>query len=108
MKTIIDKSKCSPLSEHIKGKLVIVTDKFFKPQYKEAKYQLVLATGGFGCDAGNLGSAVFVTDCCENPENYRVERFDLIGEPTEELIAEWKSKYGEFNSVVLGYLQKGE
>lgn len=100
MKTIIDRSECKPLSEHIKGKLVVVRSEFFKSEFREAKYQLVLATGGFGCDAGKLGDAVFVIECCENPENYRQERYNLIGEPTEETIAEWKSLYGEFNDEV--------
>jgi hypothetical protein len=49
MKTIIDKSECLPLSEHIEGKLVVIKPNFFKPEFREAKYQLVLATGGFGC-----------------------------------------------------------
>lgn len=104
MKTIIDRSECNPLSDHIKGKLVVIKPEFFKPEFREAKYQLVLASGGFGCDAGKLGSAVFVTDCCKNPENYRVERYDLIGEPTKEMIMEWKSLYGEFNDEVLNHI----
>lgn len=106
MKTIIDKSECKPLSENIVGKLVVIDSKFFKPEFREAKYQIVLATGGFGCDAGKLGNAVFVVECCENPENYRQERYNLIGEPTEEMIAEWKEKYGEFNKVVLNKLKE--
>ena len=51
MKTIIDRSECRALSDHIEGKLVVIKPEFFKPQFREAKYQLVLATGGFGCDA---------------------------------------------------------
>lgn len=100
MKTIIDKSECKPLSDNIEGKLVVIKPDFFKPEFREAKYQIVLATGGFGCEAGKLGNAVFVIECCENPENYRQERYNLIGEPTEEIIKEWKSMYGEFNEKV--------
>lgn len=104
MKTIIDKSECKPLSDHIEGKLVVIKPEFFKPEFREAKYQLVLATGGFGCDAGKLGNAVFVTECCDNHEHYRQERYNLIGEPTEEMISEWKALYGEFNEEVLSYI----
>lgn len=100
MKTIIDKSECLPLSDNIKGKFVVVKPDYFKPEFREAKYQLVLAEGGFGCDASKLGSAVFVTECCENPEEYRQERSNLIGEPTEEILAEWKALYGDFNEKV--------
>ena len=106
MKTIIDRSECRALSDHIEGKLVVIKPEFFKPQLREAKYQLVLATGGFGCDADKLGTAVFVVECCENPEHYRQERYNLIGEPTEEMIAEWKALYGEFNDEVLRKLDK--
>ena len=106
MKTIIDKSECRVLSDHIEGKLVVIKPEFFKPQFREAKYQLVLATGGFGCDAGKLGNAVFVVECCENPEHYRQERYNLIGEPTEEMIKEWKALYGEFNEEVKGQLEE--
>ena len=105
MKTIIDKSECKPLSDNIKGRLVVINSKFFKPEFRDAKYQIVLATGGFGCEAGKLGNAVFVIECCENPEIYRQERYNLIGEPTEEIIKEWKSMYGEFNEKVQKVLE---
>ena len=106
MKTIIDRSECRALSDHIEGKLVVIKPEFFKPQFRETKYQLVLATGGFGCDADKLGTAVFVIECCENPEHYRQERYNLIGEPTEEMITEWKALYGEFNEEVKGQLEE--
>nr|DAZ61487.1 MAG TPA: hypothetical protein [Caudoviricetes sp.] len=47
-----------------------------------------------------MGNAVFVTECCEDPEEYRQERYNLIGEPTKEMIEKWKSLYGEFNEKV--------
>ena len=43
MKTIIDKSECKPLSDNIEGKLVVIKPDFFKPEFREAKYQ------NFGC-----------------------------------------------------------
>lgn len=107
MKTIIDRSEVKPLSGNIEGKLVVIKPDFFKPEFRDAKYQLVLATGGHGCDASKMGNAVFITECCENPEHYRQERYNLIGEPTEEMIKEWKSMYGEFNEKVRKVL-KGE
>ena len=105
MKTIIDRSECNPLSDHIEGKLVVINHEFFKPEFRDAKYQIVLACSGFGCDADKLGTAVFVVECCENPEHYRQERYNLIGEPTEEMITEWKALYGEFNDEVLNHIK---
>lgn len=101
MKTIIDRSECKPLSDNIEGKLVVIKPDFFKPEFREAKYQIVLALGGFGCDASKTGNAVYVEEVhADNPEHYRQERYNLIGEPTEEIIKEWKSMYGEFNEKV--------
>ena len=106
MKIIIDKSECKPLSDNIEGKLVVIKPDFFKPEFRDAKYQIVLATGGFGCKAGKLGNAVFVEEVhTDNPEHYRQERYNLIGEPTEEIIKEWKSMYGEFNEKVQKVLE---
>lgn len=104
MKTIIDRSECNPLSNHILGKLVVVVSDFFLPEFRDAKYQIVLATGGFGCYAEKLGSSsstIFVTEVHrDKPEKYRLNRRYLIGEPTEEIIKEWKILYGEFNEEV--------
>ena len=105
MKTIIDRNECNALSENIEGKLVVIDSNFFKPEFREAKYQIVLAIGGFGCDAKKMGNAVSVIECCENPESYRQERYNLIGEPTEKIISEWKEMYGEFNKEVLERLK---
>lgn len=106
MRTIIEKKECKPLSNNIEGKIVVIGSEFFKEQYRDAKYQLAVAIGGFGCHAGKLGNAVFVTECINNnPGSYRQERYNLIGEPTDELIAEWKELYGEFNDKVLKILE---
>lgn len=106
MITIINKNKCNPLSNNIKGKLVVVKPEYFKPEFREAKYQIVLATGGFGCDASKMGNAVFVIECCKSPEHYRQERYNLMGEPTEKMIEEWKLIYGEFNEEVQKALKR--
>lgn len=87
----------------LEGKLIIIEDKFFKENFKDAKYQLVLAVGGFGCSPTARGNAIYVTECCACPETYRIERRDnnILGIATEEAIAEWKKIYGEFNDEVL-------
>lgn len=112
MKNIIDRSECMPLSENIEGKLVVIGEDHFVSEYKEAKYQLVLAIGGFGCYADKLGTAVFVQELhSDNPERYRRERYDLIGEPTEKMIEEWKELYGEFNEtakMILKQVKEGK
>lgn len=88
----------------LEGKLIIIEDKFFKEDFKDAKYQLVLATSGFGCSPTARGNAIFVTECYKgNYETYRIERCNnnVLGIATEVAIAEWKKIYGEFNDEVL-------
>ena len=95
--------------ENLEGKLIVIKDKFFKAEFKDAKYQLVLATGGFGCRPDARGNAIFVRECHnDNPEIYRIERCnnDILGIATDAAIAEWKAIYGEFNEETLKMLNK--
>lgn len=88
----------------LEGKLLVIKDKNFKENYRDAKYQLVLATGGFGCRPDARGNAIYVKECHnDNPETYKIERCnnDILGIATETAIAEWKAVYGEFNEEVL-------
>lgn len=88
----------------IEGKVVVVKPEYFKPEYRNAKWQLVVAYGGFGCYPEKMGKAVFVQECTkENPENYRSEKQNILGIASEELIAEWKKEYGEFNDEAVRY-----
>lgn len=107
---LLTSNDCTPWKgEIIEGKLIILKDKFFKEEYKDAKFQLVLATGGFGCDPSKMGNAIFVTEVHnDNPEHYRIERCnnDVLGIATDEAIKEWKVIYGEFNDKVLKTLNK--
>ena len=92
---------------NLESKILVLKDKCFKEEYRDAKYQLVIATGGFGCNPSSLGNAIFVRECRnDNPETYRIERYnnDILGIATDEAIAEWKEIYGEFNVEVLKML----
>ena len=89
--------------EELEGKLLVIKSSFFKAEYQDAKYQLVIAIGGFGCHSDARGNAIFVRECHnDNPQEYRIERYnnDILGIVTEEAVAEWKAIYGEFNDGV--------
>ena len=112
MRRVIVVEECKPLETLIEGKLVVIKAEDFKVEYRDAKYQLVLATGGFGCDGTKLGNAVFVTEVypatdSEKPESYRRERYQLAGMPTKEMIAEWESYYGKI-TVDYSNFKEGE
>jgi hypothetical protein len=101
MKTIIDESECRQLSNNIKGKLVVINLNYFTSQWRDARYQLVLATAGSGCDANDPSGPVYIQEVQDDcPEHYSIKRSDLIGEPTDLLIKEWKAMYGSFNRKV--------
>lgn len=114
MKTIITKDECTALSYNIQNRIVVINDSHFKSEYKQAKYQLVLALSGFGCKEDCYSTGVFVKECFapdknETPCTYKIHRCDLIGEPTEQLVLEWKNTYGDFNEEVNTALaSKGE
>lgn len=81
---------------NIEGMIVILSPKFFKPEYIDAKYQLVRATGGFGCNPNSSGNAIFVKELYEGGESYRIERYnqEILGIAKEETIKEWEKIYG--------------
>jgi hypothetical protein len=74
---------------------LIMKPDFFKAEFKDEKYQIVQAKGGFGCTPGNLGSAIFVTELCENPETYRINRNSgaFYGIAKDSVVAAHKAKY---------------
>jgi hypothetical protein len=92
MQILFDANDYRPLKEDetYEGKFVIISPKYFKPEFRNAKYQLFLAKGGFGCDPAKLGNAVFGSDC---EEAYRQGRYNILGVATEEAIQNWEKIY---------------
>ncbi|MBQ8218230.1 MAG: hypothetical protein IJZ79_02900 [Bacilli bacterium] len=82
-------------SENLTGRYVILKPEFFKAEYRDEKYQLVLCSGGFGCDPTKSGNAIFVKEINDNPESYRIERYnrDILGFAKDSVIAAHKEKY---------------
>lgn len=82
-------------STNLENRYVILKTEFFKSEYQNEKYQLVLAKGGFGCDPNKIGNAIFVAEIFENGESYRIDRCDhnILGLASETTIAEYKEKY---------------
>ena len=101
MVILMTKADTVPLSNDITDKLVVVKEEVFDEVYKEARYQLVKATGGLGCNAGN-GKYTRLRVKEVFPERndgkkrteYNLRRSDLLGEPTPECMAEYQELYG--------------
>lgn len=92
MEMLFDEKDYEPLKEGetYEGKFVIIAPKYFRPEYRSAKYQLFHAEGGFGCDPSKMGNAVFGRDC---EEMYRQERYNILGVAKESAIREWEKTY---------------
>lgn len=94
--TIKDCTDENPYEVDMEGRLIIIKVGCFKDEYKEAKYQLVRCTGGFGSKPEANGNAIFVKELFENGERARLERYDkpILGFPTDECVKEWENTYG--------------
>ena len=100
METLFSKGDYRKLNEGetYEGKFVIIAPDYFKPEYRSAKYQLFHAEAGFGCDPAKIGNAVFGRDF---EEQYRQERYNILGVATEEAIQQWEKTYNMSREVML-------
>lgn len=100
MELLFNQTDCrkSGEDETYNNKFVLIHPDFFKPQFRSAKYQLFYAVGGFGCDPTKMGNAVFGADC---EEEYRQERYNIMGFASEESIKKWEDTYGMSREVLI-------
>ena len=96
MKTLFDEgdyTSCSNVG--FAGKYMVLNPECLKGEYREAKYQLFFANGGFGCDPTKMGRAVFGYFVADG-EYCRWDRDAFIGVATDEAVAEWKKMYPDY------------
>ena len=95
MYTIHDCTDENVYQENLEGRYIILKEEFFKSEFRDEKYQIVLCKGGFGCDPNKIGNAIFVTELNSDPETYRIERCnrDILGFAKDSVVAEHKEKY---------------
>lgn len=95
MYTIHDCTDEDVYRENLAGRYVILKEDFFKPEFRDEKYQIVLCTGGFGCDPNTMGNAIFVRELNSEQETYRLERYnkDILGFAKDSIVLGHKEKY---------------
>ena len=74
------------LSEYITGRYVVVAEECFNPQYRDIKYRVFHARGGFGCSPATMGSAV-TGETPYDGEEFRIEGYQIERYATDEEIA---------------------
>lgn len=74
-----------PLPDDITNKVCVINPTLLADGFKDPKYQLFFAEGGFGCHKHNKGSAVFGVFLADK-ERTRFERYEFIGVASKALI----------------------
>ena len=74
--------------ESLKGKVIILKAESLTPEYRTADCQLVIATGGFGCEPNARGRAVYVKKLYSGKE-YRMNIGDVLGIADFNTLPDW-------------------
>lgn len=74
--------------ESLKGKVIILKPESLTPEYRTADCQLVIATGGFGCEPNARGRAVYVKELYSGKE-YRMNIGDVLGIADFNTLPDW-------------------
>ncbi len=73
----------SKTDAQLNGRVIVLKRERLETPYREVKFRLWRATGGFGCNPNALGSAVFA-QCLYDGELARWERSDVQGWISDE------------------------
>lgn len=81
---------CIPVKadDDLNGKLLVVKPSAIRPECRTPDYQLVIATGGFGCSPHARGRTVFAKSLY-NGRNVRWERQDIMGIAKHDKLPQW-------------------
>ena len=74
-----------PLDGDLTGRVIVLKHTALNRRYQSPRFQLFKATGGFGCQAGGLGRAVFVRSLADS-EDGRYNRRDFVGIASDALV----------------------
>ena len=87
---MLGKEHCRPRGEKesLVGSLIILNPESLTPEYRTADGQLVIATGGFGCEPSARGRAVFVKELYSGKE-FRVNIGDVLGIADYNTLPDW-------------------
>jgi len=87
---MFDSSHCLPgyWETNLEGKVLVLRADVLDKAYRTAQNQLWLAQGGFGCQAGSSGRAVFAASLADGAQA-RWNRADFVGVLQPEHLPDW-------------------
>ena len=87
---ILREDNCTPVSydDDLNNKVVVIKADILRPEYRSARYQLRLCTGGFGASPHSRGSACYCKDLVTGRES-RFERRDILGVMEQDKLPDW-------------------
>lgn len=97
---LYNSSHCDSITgENLEGRILVLNPNALKDEYKTPKDQLFLATGGFGCEPGKIGTKVYGKFMSDGEET-SFRRNEFIGILKDENIPDWvKSKNEAFSET---------
>ena len=74
--------------DDLNNQVVVIRADVLSPEYRSARYQLRLCTGGFGASPHSRGSACYCKDLVTG-KNSRFERRDILGVMEPDELPQW-------------------
>ena len=74
--------------DDLNNQVVVIRADVLRPEYRSARYQLRLCTGGFGASPHSRGSACYCKDLVTG-KNSRFERRDILGVMEPDELPQW-------------------
>ena len=87
---LVTEKDCTEITseDDLNNRVVVIRADVLRPEYRSARYQLRLCTGGFGASPHSRGSACYCKDLVTGKDS-RFERRDILGVMEPDELPRW-------------------
>ena len=87
---LVTEKDCTDITseDDLNNRVVVIRADVLRPEYRSARYQLRLCTGGFGASPHSRGSACYCKDLVTGKDS-RFERRDILGVMEPDELPQW-------------------
>ena len=87
---LVTEKDCTEITseDDLNNQVVVIRADVLRPEYRSARYQLRLCTGGFGASPHSRGSACYCKDLVTGKDS-RFERRDILGVMEPDELPQW-------------------